>query len=55
MFMRNLKKNIVEIKNFRHKTVLKRDFMINRLEKNIDNKEKNFLFLLMRFCAEDIM
>ena len=40
MFMIYLKKNIVEIKNSRYKTVLKRDFMINRLENNVDNKEK---------------
>ena len=38
--MINLKKSIAEIKSFRHKAVLKRDIMINRLEKNVDNKEK---------------
>ena len=48
MFMRNLETNIVEIKNFRHKTVLKRDFMINRLQKNIDNKEKKRLMKIMK-------
>ena len=40
VLMINLKKNIAEIKSFRHKAVLKRDIMINRLKKNVDNKEK---------------
>ena len=31
---------MVEVKNFRHKTVLKRNIMINRLEKNVSNREK---------------
>ena len=46
--MINLKKNVVKIfKNICHKIVLRRDFMINRLEKNVDNNYGEFGVVLI--------
>ena len=56
--MINLKKKLLRLKNFHCEAVLRRDFMINRLEKNADNNYEEFACndcINTFFCAQKIL